>query len=82
MSEILRIKDIMDNEEHPAHQDISKILCALENNEVSMCACLGKQGNDPFCPCGMRSRGLIPSQKEDWTQEKIDELNEVLKKYK
>lgn len=28
---------------------------------MTPCACLGKQGNDQFCPCVMEQLGLKPS---------------------
>lgn len=46
--------------------------------QVKVCACMGPQGNDPVCPCKMRSRGLEPHN--NWTPEKIEEFKEVLSK--
>lgn len=41
------------------------------------CACMGRQGDDPFCPCVMRQKGLEPT--DPWTPEKVEELNKALK---
>jgi hypothetical protein len=43
--------------------------------EFNLCACMGKIGNDPYCPCEMKNRGLEPTKL--WTPEKIAELNNV-----
>lgn len=42
------------------------------------CACLGPVGDDPYCPCDMRQRDLIPTSL--WTPEKIAELRLTLDK--
>ena len=42
----------------------------------NICACLGPQGNDPVCPCMMRSQGLEPSNQ--WTEEDRQRLNAAL----
>lgn len=75
------IRDILDNPEHPDHTEVSSIMDKLKSGEISLCGCIGKVGNDPYCPCGMRSRGLTPSNQGEWTAEKITELNRVLSKY-
>lgn len=46
------------------------------STELSACACMGPQGNDPVCPCRMRAAGKEPSNQ--WTQEDKDRLNKVL----
>lgn len=28
---------------------------------MAICACMGRQGNDPLCPCAMRAAGLTPT---------------------
>lgn len=43
---------------------------------LSLCACMGAIGDDPVCPCAMRSRGLEPT--EIWTPEKKAEFKKVL----
>ena len=40
------------------------------------CSCLGKQGNDQFCPCVMKQLGIESSNR--WTTEKEPELKVVL----
>ena len=30
-------------------------------DKIELCACMGKIGNDPECPCVMRQMGLTPS---------------------
>ena len=39
---------------------------------MSMCACMGPQGNDPLCPCRMVAAGLKPTP--IWTPQKKEEL--------
>lgn len=73
------IREILDNAEHPDHKEVSSIMEKLKNGEISLCGCIGKVGDDPYCPCGMRSRGLTPTNL--WTDEKITELNRVLSKF-
>jgi hypothetical protein len=51
----------------------------LADGSISMCACMGPVGDDPYCPCDMRRRGLVPTN--PWTPEKIAELHRVLDKY-
>lgn len=41
-----------------------------------MCACMGPIGDDPYCPCTMKLKGLEPTNL--WTPEKIAELDKVL----
>lgn len=41
------------------------------------CACLGRMGNDPYCPCEMNRRGLQRSIKE--SVETSESLNETFK---
>lgn len=48
------------------------------NAAFTPCACLGKQGNDPHCPCEMRRHGMQPT--DPWTQEEQAKLNAVLGK--
>lgn len=43
---------------------------------INLCACMGRIGDDPYCPCEMRSRGLTPTNL--WTPEKIAELDRAL----
>ena len=49
------------------------------NRLISVCACMGPIGDDPYCPCKMESLGLPSSNV--WTPEKIAELDRVLKSY-
>ncbi len=44
--------------------------------EFNACACMGPIGNDPHCPCLMRSKGLTPTT--IWTPEAKAELKEAL----
>lgn len=48
----------------------------LASKEYGPCACLGRIAGDPYCPCEMRRRGLVPS--DSWTPEKKAELTAVL----
>jgi len=43
---------------------------------ITPCACMGPQGNDPVCPCIMRSRGLEPSGQ--WTDDDKRRFAEAL----
>lgn len=43
---------------------------------LNLCACMGRIGTDPYCPCEMRSRGLTPTR--IWTDEKVAELNAAM----
>lgn len=44
---------------------------------IDVCACMGPQGDDPYCPCVMITKGLKPT--DPWTPEKVEELNKALK---
>lgn len=46
---------------------------------LPLCACMGPTGDDPFCPCVMKQKGLEPTPL--WTSEKIEELRNALAKY-
>ena len=52
------IKDILVDHQHPLYEMVSETINKLNSGEISMCACMGKMGNDPYCPCEMRNRGL------------------------
>lgn len=43
---------------------------------IEPCACMGPQGDDPYCPCVMIAKGLKPT--DLWTPEKIEDLTKVL----
>jgi hypothetical protein len=73
------IREILDNKEHPYHEEVSDIMEKLKSGEITMCGCVGKMGDDPYCPCGMRSRGLTPTN--PWTDDKIQEFKRALSKY-
>jgi len=55
---------------------IIKVPDSAKNYEP--CGCMGKQGNDPHCPCEMRSRGLTPSQGQ--SRGSLDKFVEALKR--
>ena len=47
-----------------------------------MCGCIGKQGNDPYCPCEMRQRGLAPTGfVQPMTPAEKDRLVRMFNKY-
>ena len=46
------------------------------SEEISFCACMGKIGNDPYCPCEMRRKGLEPTNL--WTEEEKARLHAAL----
>ena len=46
--------------------------------KLEPCACMGPRGNDPVCPCMMKSRGLEPSN--PWTEEAKQRLHQALDK--
>ena len=50
------------------------MMAAGQNN---LCACMGPQGNDPYCPCTMVNMGLEPSFK--WEDEDKQRLEAALK---
>lgn len=43
---------------------------------MSACACMGRQGNDPLCPCLMRAAGKEPHN--SWTPEEVEKLKNAL----
>ena len=43
------------------------------------CACIGRVGDDPYCPCEMYDKGLTCS--DLWSEELIKELNLALDLY-
>lgn len=45
---------------------------------TNICACLGPQNGEPYCPCRMRREGLETSSQ--WAQEDIDALQKALAK--
>lgn len=51
------------------------------NNQkpINICACMGKQGNDPMCPCKMISAGLKPHN--NWTEEEIKRFKYSLQSF-
>lgn len=50
----------------------------MNESDIQLCSCMGPIGNDPFCPCVMRQRGLSPT--DMWTEERVAELENVLKR--
>jgi|688.fasta_scaffold108894_4 hypothetical protein len=54
-----------------------------EYNDLTICACMGPQGEDPVCPCAMLREGKHPSYRL-WTttDEKalIDALRQIFEK--
>lgn len=48
----------------------------MEQTSMTVCACMGPQGNDPVCPCRMRSMSQQPSDQS--TEEDRFRLTEVL----
>lgn len=45
---------------------------------MNFCACMGPIGDDPECPCGMRAKGLRPT--ELWTPEAKLQLEAAFEK--
>lgn len=74
----IAIKDVLADVNHPLNKEVSEMMSKLESGEISMCGCMGPIGDDPYCPCQMRSRGLEPTNL--WTPEKIAELDMALAK--
>lgn len=72
------IKDALADKKHPHHKAVSEIVKKLESGEINMCACMGRIGEDPYCPCEMTAKGLTPTN--TWTPEKIAELEQALTK--
>ena len=46
---------------HPAHAVACDVSADLKSGCVRFCACLGPQCGEPYCPCEMTRRGLLPS---------------------
>jgi hypothetical protein len=44
--------------------------------DLNICACVGPQNGEPYCPCTMRREGLETGFK--WIQEDIDQLQKAL----
>lgn len=45
-------------------------------NELNLCACMGPQNGEPYCPCRMVKEGLPTSGK--WSQDDIDQMRKAL----
>jgi len=45
---------------------------------ISVCACMGPRMGEPFCPCGMRSRGLKTRADDPETIRELNERREKL----
>jgi hypothetical protein len=45
---------------------------------INMCACMGKQGADPYCPCEMEQRGLVATP--TWSEDDVVRLEAALSK--
>ena len=48
----------------------------LEKEAPTPCACMGPQGDDPYCPCTMKEKGLKSSA--EWTEDDRARLNKAL----
>lgn len=47
----------------------------------NFCACMGPIGDDPFCPCAMRAKGLpFDENKLKWSEEDKERLMKALRK--
>lgn len=56
----------------------------VETGAVSLCACLGPQAGDPYCPCVMRQKGLKSNVPEPTAEERAKAeaaLREVFSRY-
>jgi hypothetical protein len=47
-----------------------------ELEAIYACACIGRIGNDPECPCRMIAKGLVP--RGIWTAEAKQQLDDAL----
>lgn len=75
------VKDILNDRNHPAHDEVSSLIKKLETGEIHMCGCMGRQGSDPYCPCEMRRRGLKVSTPSANDIKKLEiALNGILNK--
>lgn len=45
---------------------------------INICACMGPQRGDPYCPCEMRRRGMEPTGP---TEQERREFQEALARY-
>ncbi len=50
----------------------------INDGEWYPCACMGPTGDDPYCRCEMRRRGLTPTPL--WTPEAREELKKALQR--
>jgi hypothetical protein len=48
-----------------------------EYNDLTICACMGPQGDDPVCPCAMRREGKQPSHGV-WTTQDVEDMKDAL----
>ena len=55
------LKDILADPSHPAHAEVSAFARQVRGGEISLCACMGPLGGEPYCPCEMERRGLPPA---------------------
>ena len=47
--------------------------------ELKLCACVGPQNGELYCPCAMRHKGLeFESFRCEWTQDEKDAMQKVL----
>ena len=51
----------------------------ISKNDLQLCACMGPQGDEPYCPCEMSRMGL-ESTAGRWTEEQIEQLKQACKK--
>jgi hypothetical protein len=74
------VQQVLNDPDHPAHSEVKEVIAGLESGKLSMCACIGKVGNDPHCPCEMKRLGLkSDSEPTDEDKKKLqDALDRIL----
>jgi hypothetical protein len=58
VSEIFRVKDVLADAAHPAHDAATDIVKGLKDGSISMCGCMGPMYGEPHCICTMERLGL------------------------
>lgn len=56
------VKEVLSDYSHPLHEPVMDALVELNLGNVKLCACLGAQFGEPYCPCKMEQMGLPPSE--------------------
>jgi len=58
MTQQYKIADVLEDENHEAHNAAKDIMAKLDSGEISLCACIGPMYGEPYCACKMKREGL------------------------